>query len=146
MKYLKISFVLFAFLITSSFTNDNNKGKVTITIKNPRNLKGNFGIYFFKNQETFTAEKPYMSKYVKKKSLKDNTYTFEVDAGTIGISAIDDENANKEMDYNWIGIPTEGFGFSDYYHTGWSRPTFSNFDFKVEKGKTKNVSITFRYM
>ena len=58
---------------------------------------------------------------------------------------LDDENNDTEMEYNWVGIPQEGFGFSDYYHTGLSRPVLADFDFVLgEEGKA--VTMKIRYM
>jgi uncharacterized protein (DUF2141 family) len=50
------------------------------------------------------------------------------------------------MEYNFIGIPKEGFGFSDYYHSGLTKPKFDAFKFTLEKEKKKKITIKVRYM
>lgn len=47
------------------------------------------------------------------------------------------------MDYGWV-YPKEGFGFSNYYHTGWSKPTFYEFNFNLKADKS--VGMKVRYM
>ena len=64
--------------------------------------------------------------------------------GNYGIAILDDENSNQKMDYGWV-LPKEGFGFSDYYHTGMSHPKFESFDF-VLKNEDKTVQIKLRYL
>ena len=68
-----------------------------------------------------------------------------LDSGTYGISVLDDENVNNRMDYNFIGIPKEGFGFSNYFHTGLSKPHFDKFKFEIKKGKVALIDIRLRY-
>lgn len=57
----------------------------------------------------------------------------------------DDENNDKEMNFNWMDMPQEGFGFSGYYHSGLSRPEFSDFSFTLTRN-TKVVKSKFRYL
>jgi uncharacterized protein (DUF2141 family) len=37
----------------------------------------------------------------------------DIENGIYGIKYFHDSNANGKMDFNWMGIPTEGFGFSN---------------------------------
>ena len=50
------------------------------------------------------------------------------------------------MEYNFLGMPKEGFGFSDYYHTGLSKPSFDKFNFVLARGQSKYVKIKVRYI
>ena len=51
-----------------------------------------------------------------KSRVKDGRMTVEISVkcGIYGISVIDDENNNGKMEYNLLGIPKEGFGFSNF--------------------------------
>jgi len=49
------------------------------------------------------------------------------------------------MEYNFLGIPKEGFGFSDYYHTGITRPKFDDFRFTVVQGQDIKIKVRMRY-
>ncbi len=44
--------------------------------------------------------------------------------GTYAIAAIHDENSNHKLDRNFIGIPTEGFGFANNPFVGLTPPSF----------------------
>jgi uncharacterized protein (DUF2141 family) len=71
---------------------------------------------------------------------------FDLPPGTYGIALVDDENSDGVMEYNRLGIPKEGFGFSDYYHTGLKKPKFNSFSFTLEKGQKKSIKIKVRYI
>ena len=44
--------------------------------------------------------------------------------GDYGVAAIHDENSNRKLDRNFLGIPKEGFGFANNPHVGLSAPAF----------------------
>ncbi len=69
----------------------------------------------------------------------------EIEPGHYGIALMDDENNDDLMEYNFLGIPREGFGFSDFYAKGFKRPVFSDFDF-IMTDSTKNIRIVIRYI
>ena len=71
---------------------------------------------------------------------------FSLEPGIYGLSVMDDENSNGKMEYNFLGMPREGFGFSDYYHKGFTRPKFDSFKFSIDKDQTKKITIRIRYM
>lgn len=84
---------------------------------------------------------------VSKSSMKNGevTATFkDIPAGKYGIAVLDDENANGLMDYSFF-MPTEGFGFSDYYHSGMKKPNYSSFTFVLGK-ENKTIKVKFRYI
>ena len=53
------------------------------------------------------------------------------------------ENNNKELDCNILGIPKEGFGFSQNPKIRFGAPNFSETKFK-KRGNTK-INITMKY-
>ncbi len=50
------------------------------------------------------------------------------------------------MNYSLIGIPIEGFGFSDYYHTGLKRPEFDEFCFVLKNNQNQRILCRIKYM
>lgn len=64
--------------------------------------------------------------------------------GTMAISVLDDENSNVEMDMK-LGIPQEGFGFSNDAPLGIGPPKFDKCSFQFEK-ENQQISIKLRYM
>lgn len=45
--------------------------------------------------------------------------------GNYGVAVIHDENRNRKLDRNFLGIPREGFGFANDPHVGFSAPPFN---------------------
>jgi uncharacterized protein (DUF2141 family) len=58
-----------------------------------------------------------------------------------------DENSNKDMDQNKIGIPKEGFGFSNNARISLGPPSFDKVKFEIQPGtKDTRISIDLRYL
>lgn len=149
MNLSKWLFLLLVTFISGSFVGSSSADgthDITIKITNIRNNKGKIQMQLYRTGTSFAAETPYKQYYVSKKSVKNKTVTYTIKGlktGTYGVALLDDENSNKEMDYGWV-LPEEGFGFSDYYHTAWSKPKFSKFKFYLSADK--NVGVKVRYM
>ena len=125
-----------------------NAQDVEVTITGIRNTRGQMGLGVFRDNETFKKEKAYRDlQFVKKDISKgEMKVRFDLPPGTYGIALVDDENSDGVMEYNRLGIPKEGFGFSDYYHTGLKKPKFDSFSFTLEKGQKKSIKIKVRYI
>jgi len=54
-----------------------------------------------------------------------------------------DENTNKELDTNWIGIPTEGFGFSNNATGTIGPPSFEKTIFVIKENTTLKCTPTY---
>ena len=54
-----------------------------------------------------------------------------VPPGTYAIQLFHDKNGNGKMDFNFLGIPREGFGFSNNAKPGFSAPKFAKVAFAV---------------
>ncbi|MFC5525319.1 DUF2141 domain-containing protein [Rhodanobacter ginsengisoli] len=68
----------------------------------------------------------------------------ETPSGTYAIAVVHDENLNGKLDTNWIGIPKEGYGFSNDAKAVFSAPSFQDASFTYD-GKNLNLSISLRY-
>ncbi len=123
--------------------NDDN---VKVVIEGVRSEKGKIVLAVFKDQEGFKTRTPVKRIVLKKSELGGNKITLSLDKGIYAISVLDDENNNNKMDYNFFGMPKEGFGFSDYYHKGLSKPHFDEFKFEIVDGLVKRIDIRLRYM
>jgi uncharacterized protein (DUF2141 family) len=126
-------------------THLNDRYNVKVVIEGVRSEKGKLVLAIFKDQEGFKNRKPIKRVELIKSELEGNEFVLNLDPGTYGISVLDDENENNKMDYNFIGMPKEGFGFSNYYHKGLSKPHFDKFKFKINSNKIKLIDIQLRY-
>lgn len=137
--------VSFFSLLFMSFTGTEQEGTVTILVENIRSSKGNIAIGVYKSQSAFSKEQP-LKKIVFPKTNYNNkklSVQITLPKGTYGLALLDDENENKKMDYR-LAFPKEGYGFSNYYHKGWSKPNFDNFSF-YHNGQASTVKITVQY-
>ncbi len=89
---------------------------------------------------------PQMELNWKKTSVVDGVFTAKIESmnyGTYAISVLDDQNSNLEMDMV-LGIPKEGYGFSNNPSVGISTPKFNVCAFILDKPFVK-ISIDLRY-
>jgi uncharacterized protein (DUF2141 family) len=141
----RIILIVFFGLINTSFS-ENQGYNINVKFTELRNSKGRIQLQIYRNQETFKKETPWKKIFIPKSDVKNNTLQYKISGipeGTYGIAILDDENSNDEMDYSFM-MPKEGFGFSDYFHTSWSRPKFEDFKFFLKEDK--NVTIKVRYV
>jgi uncharacterized protein (DUF2141 family) len=67
--------------------------------------------------------------------------------GPYAISVLHDENSNKDMDQTTIGLPKEGFGFSNNAKGSFGPPSFDKAKFQLQPGtKDTLISIDLRYL
>ncbi len=58
-----------------------------------------------------------------------------VEPGTYALALLHDENGNGEMDSNFLGLPQEGYGFSNDAKVFLGPPSFEAASFKLGPGR-----------
>jgi len=72
-------------------------------------------------------------------------FVFEdIPPGTYALAVIHDENMNGKLDTNWLGIPREGYGFSNDVKATLGAPSFSAANFQYDGG-TLELTIRLSY-
>lgn len=120
---------------------------ITIEFTNIRNNKGQFCLGVYTNQTDYANKVAVKKQRVPKANVINGKLTTTIvglEPGTYGIALLDDEDFDREMAYG-LFLPKEGFAFSDYYHTGMSKPSFEDFDFVLGK-EDKTVVMKIRYL
>lgn len=119
---------------------------LTIHFKNITTKTGLVSIGLYKNEDSFKSKKPFKILKISKRNMVNGKLIFKTNLpkGVYGIATLDDTNSNGEMDYNFFGYPLEGFGFSNYFHSGLSSPSFKSFQFSFTQPKT--VEVKMKYM
>jgi len=119
-----ILFTLFGHILT---------GQVTLTIE-IRNLENNSGsvVLDFRNGndeevKAFTEKITDKQCIITVNDLKPGKYAFKY---------FHDENNNKKLDTNFIGMPKEGFGFSNDAKGKFGPPHFEDTVFEVKNDST----------
>jgi uncharacterized protein (DUF2141 family) len=144
----KIVFLLFVFVpfVFQSFNSKDHN--IELVVLDSRSTKGQIAIGIYKDDYGFQNSKSFLNKRFPKTEMKNGKLTvkFSLEPGIYGIALLDDESMDAKMDYNFIGIPKEGFGFSNYYHTGLTKPHFDKFKFEVKPNSQKKIEIKVRYL
>ena len=68
----------------------------------------------------------------------------DIPPGTYAMVVIHDANMNGKLDANMLGIPTEGYGFSNDAKGVISAPTFSAASFSYD-GQNLDLTMSLRY-
>ena len=145
---MKALVLLLIVVLNSSFYMNDTNHNVSIEITGIRSPSGKMRVGVYISAKRFEEKKDSRILTLDKKEIKNQklNYSFYLEPGTYGLSLLDDENDNTKMDYNFIGMPKEGFGFSNYYHSGFTYPKFENFSFIIKPNEVKHISIKIRYI
>lgn len=114
---------------------------LTINITNLVPSKGNIEIGIFNKAEGFLKPGKQIAQKTVKAVGKSISYTFNLPKGDYAVAVYQDENSNRKCDTNMIGIPTEGFGFSNNYRPKLSAPSFSQTKFSINGNKSITISL-----
>ena len=120
---------------------------IHVTILNIRNGIGTVDCALFDSPSGFPRDvmRSAMRVVVMKVPNNKARCDFEgLHAGTYALVVLHDENMNGKIDTNWLGVPKEGYGFSNDAKAALWTPSFSNASF-VYDGKTLDLTITLRY-
>lgn len=72
------------------------------------------------------------------------TFT-EVPAGEFAVAVLHDENGNLKMDTGFLGMPTEGYGFSRDARRPFGPPSFDDAKLRVAPGETREITVHLDY-
>jgi len=125
-----------------------NAQNVEVVITGLRAQEGQIVIGVFKDDESFQKEESFLEKRFNKTGITNGEMKVRIslDSGIYGLSLLDDENSDGKMEYNFLRMPREGFGFSDYYHTGIKKPKFDSFKFSIGQDEKRIITIRVRYL
>lgn len=128
------------------FSSYQEKAVLDIGISNIRNHKGVILLSVYTGPEQYPYY-PVKTYEVKKDSLaKGNVHTSisDLSPGQYALGLLDDENRSGQMEYNLIGIPQEGFGFTNNPKPFLKRPDYDRVLFKINPGINR-IQLIVRY-
>jgi uncharacterized protein (DUF2141 family) len=111
-KIVAVFLVLSGALFSSSTT---QKVNLEITITNLRSPEGQVVVSLYTDKNQYT-DNPKIYYNFPKKDVKDGRMTLtvkDIEPRKYVLSFLDDENMSNRMEYTWVGMPKEGFGFSN---------------------------------
>lgn len=118
-----------------------------LKVEGVRNTKGTIAIGIYKDHNSFRKDEAFQELVLDKSGMKDGVllHYFMLSPGTYGLALLDDENDDGRMNYKAIGVPKEGYGFSNYQHSGLKRPNFKVFSFEIRQGEKIEVDCMMKY-
>jgi len=143
-KLVKHLFLLLCTTIALSPGAD--KCSLTIEINGLKNSKGAVLISLYDNKEAFPkdAARAVHNEKVTISNGKAKVTITNLNPGTYAVALLHDENNNLKMDFNIVGMPKEGYGFSNDAQGTFGPPSFEKASFKVLPQK-KNISLKMKY-
>jgi uncharacterized protein (DUF2141 family) len=100
--------------------------RLVVTVENLRNGAGDLRLSLYTAPAEWPDEAPPEYRKVVPAQAGSVTVEFEVPPGTYALAGFHDENRNEEFDTNFIGIPREGYTFSNGARPGLSAPPFES--------------------
>lgn len=143
MQIKQILIVLFSFLF---FINTLNASTLVIEINEIKNEKGQILVALFDQSEGFPSNqnKSIRRKIGQIKNGKARITFFDLPEGNYAAAIVHDLDNDSEIDKNWIGVPTEGYGFSMITEPGLWIPTFERAVFRIKEA-IKKIEIKLYY-
>jgi uncharacterized protein (DUF2141 family) len=125
----------------------SKRGNLRVVVNNYRNKSGQIGFYLFNSGDQFPGHtgKAILSSYVKISGIT-TEYTFtNVPVGTYAVYVFHDEDSNKELNTNFIGMPKEGVGVSNNAKGHFGPPKYDDAKFTLIKPE-QLISISLTYL
>ena len=120
---------------------------IHVTILNIRNSTGTVACALFESPEGFPNE--YLRAatnvmVIKIRKAQARCDFEDIPRGTYAMAVVHDENMNGKLDANWLGVPTEGYGFSNDATGVLGPPSFSAASFKYD-GQNVDLTMSLHY-
>ena len=135
-----ISFVILLFCLNP----DTDGAFLRIKITDVKSNDGKMMIAVYNNKETYNREEMAYKKVVV--NINELTAVCELNnlpMGQYAVAVFHDANSNKKLDTNMIGIPKEGFGFSNNPKSSFGPPGFDKAQFSLDDDTTISISLIY---
>ena len=117
---------------------------IHVTILDIRNSTGAVACALFESPDGFPTEFLRFATRIMVMRVRDTQARCDfagIAPGTYALAVIHDENLNGKLDANWLGIPSEGYGFSNDARATFGAPSFSAASFPYDG---RNLALTIR--
>jgi uncharacterized protein (DUF2141 family) len=138
--------LMFTNLLVLAFAQPPCNG-IHVNILNIRNSTGIIACALFESPEGFPNEFMHYATNMMIIRIRESQArcNFEnIPPGKYAMAAVHDENMNGKLDTNWMGIPTEGYGFSNNAKALLGAPSFSAASFQYD-GRNLDLTIRLNY-
>ena len=141
---LKWLMVLGTATVMSFITMPSNAANLTVTVEQVRNSKGEIRLSIFNVPSQFPQGDELDSKDVPAQLGFVTVQFYNLVLGAYAIAIHHDENSDGEMNTNFIGLPKEGYGFSNNAKVNFAAPAFEAAAFNLDVGD-KSIRLRMVY-
>lgn len=103
---------------------------LTVNISEVNQGKGHVMVGLYSGTEAFSQGKASFGSRVKASNEQEQVIFKDLPAGEYAIKIYQDENSNQKLDFNFMGIPKEGYGYSNNVGR-FGRPAYQEAKFTV---------------
>ena len=151
--YIKCCFAL-ASVLSIAYSQISNvamaqasSGQVEVTVSKFRNQQGTLVCQIFEQPSAFPSnhDGARASVFLPITGSSGTCLFKDLPRGIYAIAVLHDENNNKKVDSNFLGVPIEGYGVSNNKTYALSAPKWDESSFALMDGERKILSINLRY-
>ncbi len=144
---IRVLAILAFFIYSSPAFYASAQNSLSVSITSLRNNKGHILISLFKEGAGYPdePEKAFRKEKISIVQQKATIVFNNLPAGEYAIAILHDENDDLKMNKTWLGLPKEGYGFSNNVMGTFGPPSYSKAKFSVSPGKTARQEIKTRY-
>jgi uncharacterized protein (DUF2141 family) len=146
----QIAFAIFLLAIpTAPRADDASKAAgIKVVVTGFRNDNGKLGCSLFNGPDGFPRDgsKVFRREWAPPiKNGRGECFFSGLPAGDYAVTIFHDENGNGKFDMNWMGMPLEGYGFSNNIKPRFKAPDFDECKFHYEGTAPKEIPIEMIY-
>ena len=136
---------LFAVVLATKGTTHADANEITVHIKDLRSARGEVYAQVYNAAELFPEPEGGIAVSGARANGNSVRIVFgDLAAGTYAVAAYHDENGNGQYDRSMIGLPVEGYAFSNNAPVFLSAPSFEDASFELPATGIE-ISINMRY-
>lgn len=131
-------------LLSTQVNASKNTGQLIVHFYGLDSNDGELGASIVNSAEHFLGDYRKSSRFIRTRIVNQQVtwVIIRLPYGEYAISAYHDENKNKRYDLNLLGIPVEGYGFSNNVKVKFSAPEYQQAKFNFDKnGQVINIEI-----
>jgi uncharacterized protein (DUF2141 family) len=109
------------------------RASLTVRVENLRNSEGDVLISVYDNKEKFPKDAKHAVGKARVAIVDGSAVTTfrNLKHGAYAVAILHDENRNLKMDFNAVGMPREGYGFSNNVRGKFGPPPFEKAAFRI---------------
>lgn len=145
----KIILIALVFIMSAGLQSADNKADLHVIVTGLKSSDGWVVCHLFNSEDGYPTKSKKAMKYINDYDLKNHQAEFlfkDLPPGDYAFTVHHDENGNKKMDKNFLGIPNEGWACSNNATgaLGIPIPSFDDAKFTVNgKEVTQTVEINY---